>query len=59
MEFLIIITVLLLLSFVFAYRSLRRMLSLTEVGEVKKELFKKRVVFRSDYSSPDESSSVS
>jgi hypothetical protein len=59
MQFLIILLSLLLVSFVLAYRSLRHMLTLTEVGDVKRELFKKKVIFKNDYSSGDDSSSLS
>jgi len=59
MQFLIILLSLLLVSFVLAFRSLRHMLKLTEVGEVKRELFKKKVIFKNDYSSVDDSSSLS
>lgn len=59
MQFLIIIITLLLLSVLMAYRSLAHMLRLTEIEEVKKDLFQGKVVYRDDYSSPDESSSPS
>lgn len=59
MQFLVIIIVLLLVSAMLAYRALVKMLRLTEIGEVKKELFKGKVVYKNDYSSADESSSES
>lgn len=59
MQFLVIIIVLLLVSAMLAYRALVKMQRLTEIGEVKKELFKGKVVYKNDYSSSDESSSVS
>jgi|GEM_PF-6349426 len=59
MQFLVVIIVLLVASVALAYRALVQVRRLNEVGQVKKELFRGKVVYKNDYSSVDDSSSVS
>jgi len=52
MEFYVIITILLFISIALAFRSLRHVMHLKEVGTVKRELHKGKILFKSDtYSS--------
>ncbi len=51
MQFLFVLVILIVLSIALAYRSLRHVQHLREIGDAQKELFKDKILFRRDHSS--------
>ena len=57
MQFVVVLVILIVVSIALAYRSLRHMMHLREVGDVKKELLKGKIIYKTDHSSSAGSSS--
>ena len=57
MQFLIVLAILIVISVGLAYRSLRHLMLLREVGGCQKELLKGKIIYKTDYSSSRGSSS--